>query len=297
MDFNLSCDLLCVKVPFTKKCLKRSYYREALKYHPDKNKEIGATERFKDIQNSFELLSKYLDENNNVKSGEGVYIDDKTSFMGLLKKRLNIDSDLFSLLTDNLSNKLNIDMYKSILDRIDNETVYEVLNYCDTYKDTLGIDIDILNKLKRILEEKRKKDEVIILNPNVDNILNMDVYCLRLEEDDVEIYVPLWQEEVIFNIKEKTYIIRNDLDLPENMLLDENNDLHIKIDISLDTNIDTPFIYKMCEKVFEINYGELKIKHYQTYRIKGRGIPRINPRNILDISNISDVVFHINLII
>ena len=303
MDFDLSCKLLSLKVPFTQKCLKKAYYREALKYHPDKNKDPEAANKFKDILNSYQSLSIYLDENTHKEFNfhGNMYMDHKTSFINLFKNMMNIDLDLFSLLTNNLNMDMNsnidmdMDMYKNILDKIDNRTAFEVLNYCDTYNDILCIDTEVLNKLKNILEEKTKTDEVIILNPNLDNILNMDVYCLTLA--DKEVYVPLWHEEVVFNIKDTTFIIKNDLDLPENILLAENNDLHIRIDISLSNNIDIPFIYKIGEKIFEIKYEDLKIKHYQTYKIKGMGVPRINQSNILDITNISDVVFHINLII
>lgn len=295
MDFKLSCELFSIKVPFTHRCLKKAYYREALKYHPDKNKDKDAINRFQDIQNSFELLSKYLDENSNVLINEKKSINQDKSFINILKEHLNIDADILKMVSSNITNKFNVDIYDSILNIVDNKTAEKALNYCETYRDVLGIESSVLDKVKTVLKERRKNDEEIILNPNLDNILNMEVYCLRLEEE--EICVPLWQEEVVFKVKDKTYIIKNDLDLPENILLDENNDLHIKIDISMNKNIDSPYIYKIGGKVFEIKYEELKIKLYQTHRIKKQGVPRINPNNIFDISNISDVIFHIYLII
>ncbi|XP_032297720.1 dnaJ homolog subfamily B member 1-like, partial [Coturnix japonica] len=37
--------------------IKRAYRRQALRFHPDKNKEPGAEERFKEIAEAYDVLS------------------------------------------------------------------------------------------------------------------------------------------------------------------------------------------------------------------------------------------------
>ena len=36
--------------------IKKSYYQQALKYHPDKNKDKDTSERFREIQSAYEVL-------------------------------------------------------------------------------------------------------------------------------------------------------------------------------------------------------------------------------------------------
>jgi molecular chaperone DnaJ len=51
-------DILGVSRDASKEDIKRAYRRLARKYHPDVNKEVGAEERFKEINRAYEVLSE-----------------------------------------------------------------------------------------------------------------------------------------------------------------------------------------------------------------------------------------------
>ena len=51
------CDILGVGLDASDEEIRRAFRKLALEYHPDRNKEAGAEERFKEIYEAYQALS------------------------------------------------------------------------------------------------------------------------------------------------------------------------------------------------------------------------------------------------
>ena len=56
MDWETACKTLKLEQKHTERCLKKAYYKQALKYHPDKNKSKDAETNFKQISEAYQVL-------------------------------------------------------------------------------------------------------------------------------------------------------------------------------------------------------------------------------------------------
>jgi hypothetical protein len=110
------------------------------------------------------------------------------------------------------------------------------------------------------------------LNPSLTQLINKNVYYLS----EYKIYIPLWHHEIVFN----NVIININPVLPENIIIDEENNIHVIItnDIKTFELGALSFVIDDCIKNMNL--------------LKGRGIPKINMKNIYDYSEMSNIILH-----
>jgi DnaJ family protein A protein 2 len=157
---------------------------------------------------------------------------------------------------------------------------YDILNKFDD--ETLHYYVSILQFLKNNIDyiinpvvDHLKKFEHYELYPTLDQLFNKSLYVLN------NIYVPLWHHEITI----KNYKIQIIPDLPDYIDIDVNNNIHVYI------TLKEP-------KTFSFDIGGISfLIHANEYEkiFLERGIPIIQEK-IYDISKLSDVIFHIQII-
>ena len=157
-----------------------------------------------------------------------------------------------------------------------------------------------------IVKEKYQNDKVFILNPLLKDLLDNNIY--KLYVDDKLYLVPLWHNELYFDVindedKDKEIIVLCQPVLPDELTIDENNNIHItkKIQaneiIDLLMNDDNNFVsLEVGGKWFSIPLDKLQMKKEQIYRLKGQGISQILEKDIYNVKNKSDIIVKIILI-
>jgi hypothetical protein len=274
--------------------LKRSYHIMALNFHPDKNKEINAKEKFQEIGEAYTFLHNIINSNiyniyeNNTE--EEIYDTPYTDLMINLLKMLLSKPDSGEI---NKFQKKCIEYTNTLLDQLFDKINLNVLEdiYKFIVKNSMGLSEDMINVIKELINKKLINYNMYIISPSLENIMNSEIFKLEIEQDIV--YVPLWHQEMIY----ENILIKIQPILPDNITIDEYNNIHITYEekfINLLNFIkkDTKFIEINNYKVY---LEELKLKKNQLIIFKNQGIPLINTNNILDNKTKGNVVIHIHL--
>lgn len=284
-----ACDILGLQQKYTSDMLRKAYLRQALKYHPDK--PGGNKEKFQEIRQAFD----YLNENDLHNKPEGRF---DTKIEMVLKKCIGF----FSPETD-LDDKFINTSLKNILINCENisiqifknltfEKATTLYKYFHQYNEVFQLSPEVLFKMKEIIKQKAESTNILVLKSTIDDLLNNKIY--KLEHQDHDYYIPLWHKR--FNIND--ILILNEYELPDNIIIKENNDIWIYKEIPLHTLFhDGDCEIFIGKQTIKIESDTLKItKTPQIKLFKNIGIPCVNKNDIYNFDKKSNVYVEILLV-
>ena len=306
MNTQKACDILELNLPFSLKELKHNYHLQALKYHPDKNKTENSKDKFIEINDAYEFLHTYLEVQNETHSSTtsstsstsstsdtSNAANDYLSFMKRFINSTNISHESIEKITELFSHK-TYDISMSMFKQLNKDTAIQIYEYFVQYRDIFNMKNSLLQEMENIIREKVKDNNIILLNPTIDNLFNEDIYKLDHQNDTY--YIPLWHNEISYDISNSTLIVKCIPSLPEYISLDSYNNVHINIKSSIHTALSKDILPITCGgKVFEIPVSKLNIKKYQTYILYNKGISTINTKELFNASKKSNIYIHIEL--
>ena len=309
MNIQLACNILEIEVIHivNESFVRKQYRKLALQHHPDKNgNSPESNEKFKQINEAYTHLNgigiKAPNNNNNKEEAKEApsYVD----LLGLFIQSVLYNSGYNKDNNKDNNNKDNVnpDFIRIVIDligggsgdRFDKSVLIEVYEFVSKYKHILHVSSDLLDELKRIVLEKCKNDQIYILNPTLRDLFEGNVY--KLVVDEITYYVPLWHAETYFDVcSSQEIVVRCVPVLPDNVSIDENNNVCINVSIKL-TNIlleqeyvNVP-IYD--ERVARVKVSDLKLTNRQTVVFRREGIYRINETAVYEIETmpLSDII-------
>ena len=294
MNFQEACNILDInnKQKLDVDELKHKYRLCALKYHPDKNKSIDATEKFQEINSAYEYLCNQNLQLNESYQQNTSYSDILFTFMSTIIP-IDKDTNVIHIILQKIAHLCESKSY-DFLDKLDKDTLIKIYDVVKENKDIFHIKDEYITQIKSIISKKIKNDEVIILNPTLEDLFDNNLYRLTLDKNTY--IIPLWHHELQYDNNGKDLYVRCNPVLLDDIEIDETNDIHVyksykiheiwgKQDIEIEIG----------NRVFPIEAYELKFIENQTVFILDSGISRPNVKNIYDISMVSTIYIHITL--
>ena len=280
--------------------LKRKYHKMALKNHPDKNgNTIESKELFQKINEAYELLKREINILNNEENDFQEFKNQNQNYIHILNRFIDglFNNDLLSsIIKDIVSGCKEVSL--KLFEELDKNCSMIIYNFILKYKNILHISDAILEKVREIILEKFKYVQIITLNPSLNDLLENNLY--KLNHNGKNYIVPLWHGEVYFDANDASkeeIIVKCIPDLPENMEIDENNNLFVELKFSFTFSLfNEKFIpIKIGEKWFNIELDQLYFKRTQTYILKNKGISQVieETDNIYNIYKKADIIFKI----
>ena len=268
--------------PITQDELKRKYRRLALQFHPDKNgNSAESAENFKMIHNAYEYLQIYIvsqsdDEPGAAASEAG---DDYMTILQRFIESIIQSPNMNEIIKEIVMNGCK-KMSTRLFENMSKDTSIELLSFISKHRNILHIDPDTIQCVREIILEKYKNDQIYILNPSLDDLLENNVY--KLDVDGKIYLVPLWHSEVYFDGSGCDIIVQCIPDLPANMYVDENNALHVNINAPFTISLlDSPVVlFKLGKQSFPL---QVQFKKTQTCYLHNQGISIIDEKNMYNI--------------
>ena len=294
MNFQKACKVLDIddKQKLNVEELKHKYKLYALKFHPDKNKSIDATEKFQEINSAYQYLCSHDIELNEPYQENTSYSDILFTFMTSIIP-IDKDTNVIHIIIQKLTHVCESKSH-DFLDKLDKDTLIKIYNVIKTNKDIFHIKDEYITKIENIINNKIQKDEVIILNPTLEDLFDNNLYRLTIDKNTY--IIPLWHHELQYDNNGKDLYVRCNPVLLDDIEIDETNDIHVyksykiheiwgKQDIEIEIG----------NRIFPIEAYELKFIENQTVFILDSGISRPNVKNIYDISMLSTIYIHVTL--
>jgi curved DNA-binding protein CbpA len=293
--------------------LKKQYHKQALKYHPDKNgNTVESNEKFKQIQEAYYYLKKELqfldldndknneqyEQKNTTNQNMTIYMDILHLFMkGILEGKYDeiISKIIQEIVTG--CKKISITLFENL----DKDTCMNIYNFLSKYRLVLHLKDSILEGVREIVQQKFENVLIYKLNPTINDLMNNNIYKLNVNHQIC--YVPLWINESYFDVSGCEVIVLCEPDIPNNILIDEDNNIHLIREVSIADELihlltsNTKLKIELANKVFEIPIEELYMKKDQIFTIKNSGLNLLDEFDVNNsYSEKSDIIVKIKLV-
>jgi len=268
--------------------LKKQYKKTCLKKHPDKG---GSHDDFIEVSMAYDFLKNEL-ENDNKED------DIFTLFTKIILTR-NTNRKQQEIIKEQILKFINTISGK-LLNNVDKDNLIFLKQIIDKY--SYFFDKEVYDELIKTINEKTDNIKLYNLSPSVNDLFLDNIFNLNLNNDTtndtmLSLLIPLWHNELIYDISGETIIVQIAPELPDNCNIDINNNIHYYFSRKLDSSIlhEEYVTFKINNKPYKVECNKILIKKNQTFIFKEEGISRISNSDIFDNNDKSDLIINFTL--
>jgi hypothetical protein len=186
----------------------------------------------------------------------------------------------------------------SILEKIDKNKIYKVKKFLEQYGDVVHVPASFMETIDEILAtkilESTQQGQCIVLNPFLEDLMECQLF--RLREHGCEYLIPLWHDELVYDVSGADMIVHCVPILDECVEIDEKNNIHIWKQYILKDMWERGVIeFDVGSKTMVVPISQLKMEADQIYVLHEAGIPRPNMHDIYNVEKRGDILLHIHI--
>jgi hypothetical protein len=256
--------------------IKKQYRLMALKYHPDKNKQENANDKFIEIQTAYDFLQG-TDENN-TNNYETFFKD----FIYSINR-----AELYTFLS-NISSNYDVNI-KEYISKIDTKILIQIYNLIVVYKDIFYINDNTIEIIETFI---KNNIETYTINTTLYDMLNANVY--KIDINNEELIIPCWHNHLEYD--NNLHIFCKPINNCENLYFDSMYNIYYNVYYNINDIFDKQHItFEIENKTFIYPVEELQIKNTQKIIFQNQGIPKINISNMLKCDDKNNVIILLHL--
>lgn len=256
--------------------IKKRYKKKALKLHPDKTRNTETSDDFCEVFDAYEFLTNY---------------ECSEETFSVLNFKDNIIYELMQVFDKYKVESFCFKYIDKYVSKIENEKLLKIQKFLIIFKfDGSSSLIQYLNKK---IDEKLKDIQHIVITPNINDLVQDKLYLLEYENN--QYCIPLWHHELIYEHNKNDLHIYCIPNLPQNMHIDNENNIHLFLEFNLNDIIHKEIIDIGFNNI-SVQVNELRIIKHQKIFLRSKGISKINHTKLFDVNKKSDIHVNISLI-